>query len=228
MKRSLLILPLLALLLFIVACTDPNDQCAALENPARDECYYNSTQCDEIETTSLKESCLVEQVKLTNDAKLCDQIDNEQTKAYCQVQIILKNNQTRDCRNISDPYWKNNCHYQMAQQAALSTECGLINFGEQRSRCYQEVAYATNDISLCLWTVDLHYQCVTKIAVQTQNEATCNKIYNSDEFYRARCFLQVAKAANDVEICAKASYPKFREECRAYFNATVESNQTAE
>src|SRR3989344_5364520 len=183
MKRSWFVITILILAtLLIIACkTDPNDTCASLENPARDECYFNTTKCDKIELQSLKESCLVEQVKLTGDIQVCEDIENPQSKAYCQVQIILKNNETKGCRSISDPYWKNNCHYQMAQQTTIATECGFIQFGEQRSRCYQELAYAINDISLCSWTLDLDYQCITKIAVQTQKEATCNKIFNSDE-----------------------------------------------
>ncbi|MBI2572887.1 hypothetical protein HYV86_03450 [Candidatus Woesearchaeota archaeon] len=231
MKQSWFIITiLLAISLILVACQDPNDTCAALENPARDECYFNTSNCDKIEIQSLKESCFVEQVKTNGDLSVCEQIENPQSKAYCQVQIILKNNETKGCKTISDPYWKNNCHFQMAQQTTISTECGFIQFGEQRSRCYQELAYAINDYKLCIWTIDPYYQCVTKIAVQTQNESTCNKIFNSDELYRARCFVQVAKAKNDPSICAKASFSKIREECQTFFGSaqtnSSENNET--
>src|SRR3989344_4080520 len=160
MKKSWFIITLfVALSILITACkTDPNDTCKSLENPARDECYFNASNCENIQNTALKESCMVEQVKINGDLTVCEGIENLQSKAYCQVQIIFKNNETKGCRSITDQYWKNNCHYQMAQQTTLATECGFIQFEEQRQRCYQELAYEINDPQLCRWTLDLPHQ----------------------------------------------------------------------
>ncbi len=218
---TIAVMVVLGVLLVLSGCktVDPNDTCGSLDEPAKTECYTNSSQCDKIENQNFKESCIVNQVKENGDSALCDTFQNPQNKAYCQVSALIHNdiNDSHTCNAINDTYWKNNCHAQMAVKYTVPAQCGFIDFEDQRRRCYQEIAYATNDPELCRWTVDLHYQCVSKIAVALKDETICEKIFTNDAYYKARCYLKLAKIKDDVSICAKADYPKVREECQNSF-----------
>ena len=227
MRKTTLILIVISILavLFISACTkttiDPNDECAALEDGAKDNCYDEANKCSKIENDGFSDSCVAKLAAIKGDLKVCDLIENTRTRGYCQEEIAVKNLDSQACRSIEDTYWKDNCNHNIALNTSDDDLCSYVGDDDQRRGCYYDVAIATNNVDLCSWVVDSKKnRCVTSIAIETESILACNMLSNGINV--DACKSKVAREMEQVELCAEVGFDFIREKCLEHFNGESE------
>ncbi len=117
-----------------------------------------STNCSSILIGQSKDNCILALATTTNNATLCSSLPS-QSAQQCYVQIAQATGRYQLCGNVSA--------YSQAQ-------------GDD---CYMYFANKTNNVHICSYvSAPSNYQCLLKVAIDTQDASYCSAIYNGTQF----------------------------------------------
>lgn len=167
---------------------------------------YNATinHCDSLTNINRKNNCLA---VLYNDTSYCELYDCEydtttspchlyrQRYIYgCYIDVALKHNDIKICEKINKSYGK---------------YVGKVN---SRYDCYEEIARATNNLSLCKYSGGNKKWCYIdvnrELALLTGNASYCN--------HDTLCFRPLTSKFNNSDLCSNHSDTQNMELCLIY------------
>ncbi len=218
-------------LLFLTACSNnqPNQNqtdCNNLNGAAKENCLYESKNCNAMQESDFKNSCTVELARDQNNTAICDTLTTEKSKGYCYEELAIKNQDKELCSKINDAYWKDNCYYNLGVSENKEGLCYLIQPTnvEQKADCFMKVALSKRKVEVCDYLpTEPREACIFQVAIKTQNTQTCNQV--QDQFATASCIYRIAKETNNQELCNQIKIKDAREICIKHFENTNTATQ---
>lgn len=198
------------ILLDVDVCLLEHEMCSQIKTPElRDQCFYTQLNCEMINDEDKRKDCTLISIErecqqspfpslckvlLTDNVEYCGK--NEECLTYYAKEV-------RDeslCEKIETGYKKSACIaivnqawnmcYQLEKYEATQSECLKI---------YSEVTGTGNTLCEGLEESRYYYDCISVVALNTNNEKLCSKIliYN----LRRDCYYNLAMEHDRAEVC---------------------------
>ncbi len=142
---------------------------------------------------------------------------NDEEKNICEILIVEKTGDEKICESKKDIF-RDFCYSAAAYSKQSSSHCEKISEEYDKEICKMDVAIKKNDASLCsdsefnsdlciatvsndaskCENVDAYYECLNKIAVETNDPSVCSKIKGE---LSGECIMRVAEANKESSYC---------------------------
>ena len=197
-------------LLDVDICLMENEMCDKIKTPElRDQCFYNQFECNLINDNEKKEDCysiLIERECQGSDspslckALLTDNVEYCGLNEECLINYAYEINDESLCEKIETSFKKSACKaivnkawnicYQEEKYEATQSECLKI---------YSTITNMGNTICDGLTESRYLYDCLSSVALNTNNEKLCARIliYNT----RRDCYFNLAYEYDRPEVC---------------------------
>ncbi len=198
------------------------------KNEARDDCFLgllrsmkDTSLCDKVEDNLDRVAmCYKEAAKISGDASFCQKLGYDYIDNWCKDKssVVLRcrawNEFSKDLLgrdSIDDD--KKHC---LALANRSESECKELKEDYQKARCISDIAEIKKDISLCdkikndYNVPDFEINnCYMTVAVATNNLQLCDKSGNNYN----NCVIQIAVNSRDENICEKISGNQEKDGC---------------
>lgn len=198
------------ILIDVDVCLMEHEMCDKIKTPElRDQCFYNQLECNLINDDLKREECnliLIERECQGSDspslckALLTDNVEYCGLNEECLMYYAYEINDETLCEKIGTTFKKSACYavvnsawnkcYHLERYEATQSECLKI---------YSRVTGRSNTICDGLEESRYLYDCLSKVAFNTNNENLCRRIlvYNT----RRDCYFNLAYEYDRPEVC---------------------------
>lgn len=156
---------------------------------------------------------LISQAVEAKDTKICEKISDYYYKYECYSGVALELQNTEICEKIIAESSKTRCYTNIAIKIQDIKICDKLT--KYRNQCYNDVAIEKKDIEICK-KINVTWEknsCFRDVGVESKNLDICDEIIVGDLNtysgmqsldYKIKCYVWVAIAKKDLEICRKA------------------------
>ncbi len=177
------------------------NDCESMDSSeSKNECFKavaisegNESICNKISDIDLKNLCLIDIAYYYERVELCEK--SIEAKSECALDLALKTSNAKYCD-------KTNIEQETCKQAFLEknkAKCSTLTLG--RFECTQ--AIEDNNINKCFEIQSFEDACNHILAIKNHDEKLCEKLSTTE--LKDTCFFRIALDTNNIDTCNKMS-----------------------